>query len=236
MICVADDDAARPRARPCWPAPAADPARVRFVERLPYDDTWLRDSGPITLRDGDGFRLLDFHFTAWGGKFEAGLDDRIVATPGRRADCSRTRARERIDFALEGGGIETDGARHPADAPGAACTSATPAWAAARSPRTLAGLAASAPRAVARPRLPRGRRHRRPHRHPRPLRRARRHRLPGLRRSRPTRTTPSCRRWRPNSPRCARDDGQPYRLFPLPWAAARCSTTAAAWPPPTPTS
>ena len=30
----------------------ADLARIRFVE-LPYDDTWLRDSGPITLR-GEG--------------------------------------------------------------------------------------------------------------------------------------------------------------------------------------
>lgn len=82
--------------------------RLQLI-RLPYDDTWLRDSGPITLRDGDGFRLLDFHFTAWGGKFEAGLDDQIVS---RLADQGRFGAARhlRIEFALEGGGIETDGA------------------------------------------------------------------------------------------------------------------------------
>ena len=86
----------------------ADLSRLRFVH-LPYDDTWLRDSGPITLRDGEGFRLLDFHFTAWGGKFEAGRDDLLVSELSRRGVFGAAR-RERIDFALEGGGIETDGA------------------------------------------------------------------------------------------------------------------------------
>src|SRR5690606_30162180 len=106
-ICVADDDletyaAARLRSA------RVDMARVRFVA-FDYDDTWLRDSGPITLREGDGFRVLDFHFTAWGGKFEAGRDDRLVealAAQGVFGDA----AHRRIDFALEGGGIETDGA------------------------------------------------------------------------------------------------------------------------------
>ena len=32
-------------------------ARALFV-LAEYDDTWLRDSGPITLRDGDRFKLL----------------------------------------------------------------------------------------------------------------------------------------------------------------------------------
>lgn len=76
--------------------------------QLPYDDTWLRDSGPISLRDGSGFRLLDFHFTAWGGKFGAEQDDRIVAGLVERGLFQGIEHR-RIDFALEGGAIETDG-------------------------------------------------------------------------------------------------------------------------------
>ncbi|MBE2291601.1 MAG: agmatine deiminase family protein [Xanthomonadales bacterium] len=106
-ICVADDDLqtyAEARLR----SARVDMERVRFVP-FDYDDTWLRDSGPIVLRDGDGFRVLDFHFTAWGGKFEAGRDDRLVeslAAQGVFGDAPR----QRIDFALEGGGIETDGA------------------------------------------------------------------------------------------------------------------------------
>lgn len=106
VICVADDDIetyADIRLR----SNRVDMARVRFVT-VAYDDTWLRDSGPITLRAGNGFNLLDFRFTAWGGKFEAGLDDLLVerlSAQGVFGDA----ARQRIDFALEGGGIETDG-------------------------------------------------------------------------------------------------------------------------------
>jgi agmatine/peptidylarginine deiminase len=85
----------------------ADLERVRFIT-LPYNDTWLRDSGPISLRHNDGFELLDFHFTAWGGKFEAGLDDRIVSEMAEQG-LFRNAKHRRIDFALEGGGIETDG-------------------------------------------------------------------------------------------------------------------------------
>lgn len=105
LVCVADESV-EARARSLLAA-TADLSRVQF-ERLDYDDTWLRDSGPITLRDGNRLRLLDFHFTAWGGKFEAGLDDQIVATLSDRGVFGEAR-RERIDFALEGGAIETDG-------------------------------------------------------------------------------------------------------------------------------
>ena len=69
VICVADDDIetyAEMRLR----SNRVDMDRVRFVT-APYDDTWLRDSGPITLREGDAFRLLDFRFTGWGGKYDA---------------------------------------------------------------------------------------------------------------------------------------------------------------------
>jgi agmatine/peptidylarginine deiminase len=105
-ICVADDDLqtyAEARLR----SARVDMSKVRFVP-FDYDDTWLRDSGPITLRDGAGFRVLDFRFTAWGGKFEAGRDDQLVESLGARGLFGDT-PRQRIDFALEGGGIETDG-------------------------------------------------------------------------------------------------------------------------------
>jgi len=106
LVCVADDDVetyADIRLR----SNRVDMARVRFVT-VAYDDTWLRDSGPITLRAGNGFNLLDFRFTAWGGKFEAGLDDLLVETLAAQGVFGDA-ARQRIDFALEGGGIETDG-------------------------------------------------------------------------------------------------------------------------------
>jgi agmatine/peptidylarginine deiminase len=107
IVCVADADLqtyAEARLR----SARVDMARVRFVE-VEYDDTWLRDSGPITLRDGDDFRLLDFRFTGWGGKFEASRDDRLVEALFEHGLFARGK-RQQIDFALEGGAIETDGA------------------------------------------------------------------------------------------------------------------------------
>ncbi|MEO6798816.1 MAG: agmatine deiminase family protein [Rhodanobacter sp.] len=83
--------------------------RVRFVS-LPYDDTWLRDSGPVTLKAADGtFQLTDFRFTGWGGKFGAAQDDAVVAGLAKAGIFGQTR-HERIDWALEGGAIESDGA------------------------------------------------------------------------------------------------------------------------------
>ncbi|HEY4555706.1 MAG TPA: agmatine deiminase family protein [Lysobacter sp.] len=106
VICVADDDIeAYARAR--LSSARIDMGRVRFVT-LPYDDTWLRDSGPITLRMGERFRLLDFRFTGWGGKFEASRDDRLVEGL-EQAEVFAAAERQAIDFALEGGAIDTDG-------------------------------------------------------------------------------------------------------------------------------
>ncbi|HEX5757459.1 MAG TPA: agmatine deiminase family protein, partial [Arenimonas sp.] len=107
LICVADTTL-RVRAERLLHDAGVDTARVRFFD-VEYDDTWLRDSGPITLCGTDGFRLLDFHFTAWGGKFEAGLDDQLVGKLFA-ASLFVKAEHQRIDFALEGGGIETDGA------------------------------------------------------------------------------------------------------------------------------
>jgi agmatine/peptidylarginine deiminase len=107
LLCVADAEV-EARATRALLGRIVDPDWVRFAH-IPYDDTWLRDSGPITLREGPGFRLLDFHFTAWGGKFESGRDDRLVEGLVAQGHFGQA-TRERIDFALEGGAIETDGA------------------------------------------------------------------------------------------------------------------------------
>ncbi|HEY5802333.1 MAG TPA: agmatine deiminase family protein [Lysobacter sp.] len=106
IICVADEDIeAYARAR--LSSARVDMSRVRFVE-VPYDDTWLRDSGPITLRRDGGFRLLDFRFTGWGGKFDASQDDLLVE---RLHDIGTfvNSSRYPVDFALEGGAIDSDG-------------------------------------------------------------------------------------------------------------------------------
>ncbi|MBB1060501.1 agmatine deiminase family protein [Marilutibacter spongiae] len=107
VACVADADVeAYARAR--LSSARVDMDRVRFIE-AGYDDTWLRDSGPITLRGPDGYRLLDFRFTGWGGKFEASRDDALVGTL-ENLQLFANSERQEIDFELEGGAIDTDGA------------------------------------------------------------------------------------------------------------------------------
>jgi agmatine/peptidylarginine deiminase len=107
LVCVADDDV-QAYARARLASARVDMDRVRFIE-IAYDDTWLRDSGPISLHGADGFRLLDFRFTGWGGKFEASRDDRLVEGLFTQRIFFNS-DRQDIDFALEGGAIETDGA------------------------------------------------------------------------------------------------------------------------------
>ena len=106
VICVADDDLqiyAEARLR----SARIDMSKVRFVP-AEYDDTWLRDTGPITLRAGERFKQLDFRFTGWGGKYEASRDDLLVGELSGM-DLFHDYFVQSIDFALEGGAIETDG-------------------------------------------------------------------------------------------------------------------------------
>ncbi|MFC4762052.1 agmatine deiminase family protein [Dyella koreensis] len=108
LIIVVADAALRAHAEQQLRAAGVDLSRIRFVE-LPYDDTWLRDSGPITLKDGHGaFQLTDFRFTGWGGKFGAEQDDALIAGLVQAGVFGQA-AHKRIDWALEGGGIESDG-------------------------------------------------------------------------------------------------------------------------------
>lgn len=114
LIVVVADTALREHVQSQLRGAGVNLAKVRFVE-LPYDDTWLRDSGPITLKRGDTadsgryFQLTDFRFTGWGGKFGAEQDDALVAGLVDAGVFGHA-ARRRIDWALEGGGIESDGA------------------------------------------------------------------------------------------------------------------------------
>ena len=107
IVCVADA-ALRAHVTLLLDAADVDRRQVRFVRKIEYDDTWLRDSGPISLVGAGRFRLNDFRFTGWGGKFEASRDDCLIG--GLFAHELFVHAEHlRIDWALEGGAIESDG-------------------------------------------------------------------------------------------------------------------------------
>jgi agmatine deiminase len=80
---------------------------VEILE-LPIDDSWLRDSGPIIVTDGNGSRAgVDFAFNAWGEAFTPYDNDSAVS-----AALLSHLGIERIGSAmiLEGGSIAVDGA------------------------------------------------------------------------------------------------------------------------------
>lgn len=107
LLLVVRDAAQRAHVLGLLAAAGADTARAHVFE-LPSNDTWARDHGPITVIEDGRPVLLDFHFNGWGGKYPAALDDRIPEALAAAGAFGGNR-RERIDFVLEGGGIESDG-------------------------------------------------------------------------------------------------------------------------------
>ncbi|MEO6042116.1 MAG: agmatine deiminase family protein [Croceibacterium sp.] len=77
------------------------------LERHPYGDIWLRDTGPLVLFDEAGRRFARrFRFNGWGGKYDDMEGDQEVA-PSLAEACGL--ALETADWILEGGAVDTDG-------------------------------------------------------------------------------------------------------------------------------
>lgn len=75
---------------------------------LPTNDTWARDHAFLSVIGSGKVELMDFCFNAWGGKFEAELDNAI----NRGLFESGVLEGEyvpHLDFELEGGSVESDG-------------------------------------------------------------------------------------------------------------------------------
>jgi agmatine deiminase len=77
------------------------------VIEIPIDDSWMRDSGPIFVRDQRGnVAIVHFQFNAWGGKYPPW--DRDAAAPKAIAAHLGVRRYE-APFVLEGGAFLVDG-------------------------------------------------------------------------------------------------------------------------------
>ena len=81
--------------------------KIHFVQS-PYNDTWLRDTGPITCAEQRKMVMHDFRFNGWGGKFDAHLDDALVAQLHKQNVF--TAELHSHPIYLEGGSIDADGA------------------------------------------------------------------------------------------------------------------------------
>ncbi len=74
-----------------------------------YDDTWVRDFGPISIQADEGSQLLDFEFNGWGNKFSASKDNGVSRNLCA-ANLFNKSLFTSLDFVLEGGAIDSDGA------------------------------------------------------------------------------------------------------------------------------
>jgi agmatine deiminase len=93
---------------------AADPAAVRSARALapfativqePFGDIWLRDTGPIIVKEGGRRRARTFRFNGWGGKYELEGDDTVGLRLAETAELEAARG----GWVLEGGAIDVDG-------------------------------------------------------------------------------------------------------------------------------
>lgn len=83
-------------------------SRLHYFE-APTNDTWMRDSGPITTLDADGLPVInDFKFNGWGLKF-ASDHDNLITSRMAASGLFRAKYLNRLGFVLEGGSIESDG-------------------------------------------------------------------------------------------------------------------------------
>lgn len=68
------------------------------------DDVWMRDTGPLFARDGDGdLKIIDFVFDGWGKKTPYLKDDKIPVNAGKKLKIDVVSVN---DFVLEGGSFE----------------------------------------------------------------------------------------------------------------------------------
>lgn len=72
----------------------------------PFFDIWLRDTGPIIIRNEHGHLGLDYRSNGWGGKFPSPLDEGVAAILCEQSGIMR----EPKNWILEGGAIDVDGA------------------------------------------------------------------------------------------------------------------------------
>lgn len=86
---------------------SAAASRCRFYP-VPYDDTWVRDYGPLAVLGTEGLELVDFRFNAWGDKYPSGRDD-AVTRQLHEAGAFGPVPLIRDERVLEGGAIDTDG-------------------------------------------------------------------------------------------------------------------------------
>lgn len=107
LIVVCHDESVKDHVAWLMAEASIAPESVTFAI-APCNDTWARDHGPITVKDGEIYKLLDFKFNAWGAKYQANLDNEITHLAFNQGVFPQLVV-DTQDWVLEGGSIETNG-------------------------------------------------------------------------------------------------------------------------------
>ena len=79
--------------------------QVQLVD-IPTNDVWCRDFGPIFVKnDNEELTIINWHFNAWGGKFDFELDNLVNDDIAGNENCPIVN----LDVILEGGAIDVNG-------------------------------------------------------------------------------------------------------------------------------
>lgn len=79
-------------------------SQVRLIVQ-PIDDLWIRDFGPVFVKNSQGPAAVNFNFNGWGNKQAHQRDARVAGFVGQYTKTQILETR----LILEGGGIEVDG-------------------------------------------------------------------------------------------------------------------------------
>lgn len=82
--------------------------KIKIV-KVPYNDTWTRDYGPLTVFRDKRPVLLDFMFNGWGLKFAADLDNGVTKTIYKYSVFKNGVDLCNGPLVFEGGSVESDG-------------------------------------------------------------------------------------------------------------------------------
>lgn len=82
-------------------------SNIRFIP-IAYDDVWVRDTAPLSIRLDNEILYLDFRFNGWGEKYPHEHDAQLAKNLCATGSVGNTRLKP-VDFVLEGGSIESDG-------------------------------------------------------------------------------------------------------------------------------
>lgn len=104
-LLVRDDETQQDAKQRLKDVPLTEKTGVRF-HRVPSDDVWMRDNGPLFVRRGDEVALVNWKFNAWGGKFHYEQDNLVPEYISQFLGMARWDS----ELVLEGGGLEVNGA------------------------------------------------------------------------------------------------------------------------------